>query len=254
MSVIAKAWLVGLAFAASVSNAQKPRVVVTTDPELDDSNSLIRYLLYSTDFRTEGLVYASSQFHWKGDGKGTKWFVPNRESRRFGLNLCPCESWRWAPDERFIHDAVDIYEKVYPNLKVHDPGYPTPAELRSKLRWGNIEFDGEMEKDTEGSDLIKSLLLDDQPGPLYLLAWLPVFFIGRLGPLAKLDPDHATRYLEKLDRSRLAALLALPKALFSLVYFEHPDSLKEIGFDNSCMMGELPDGVGHVRLSARSRH
>ena len=98
---------------------QRPRVVVTTDPELDDSNSLIRYLLYSTDFRTEGLVYASSDFHWKGDGTGKKLSVPNREYFRFGLNLCPCESWRWAPNERFIDDAVDIYERVYPNLRVH---------------------------------------------------------------------------------------------------------------------------------------
>src|SRR5438067_4340020 len=113
-----------------------PRVVVTTDPELDDSNSLLRYLLYSTDFRTEGLVYASSQFHWKGDGTGKKWFVPGREYTRFGLNLCPCESWRWAPGERFIDDAVEIYEGVYPNLRVHDARYPTPGELRSKIRWG----------------------------------------------------------------------------------------------------------------------
>ena len=156
---------------ADAQDAPKPRIVVTADPELDDSNSLVRYLLHATDFRTEGLVYASSQFHWKGDGKGTKWFVEGREYRRFGLNLCPCESWRWAPDERFIDDAVDIYEKVYPNLRVHDPSYPTPAELRSKIRWGNVEFDGEMEKDTPGSNLIKALLLDDQPGPLFLLAW-----------------------------------------------------------------------------------
>jgi hypothetical protein len=155
----------------AVAAAPKPRVVVTADPELDDSNSLVRYLLHATDFRTEGLVYASSQFHWKGDGTGKTWFVPNREYRRFGLNLCPCESWRWAPDERFIDDAVDVYERVYPNLRVHDPSYPTPAELRSKIRWGNVAFDGEMEKDTPGSDLIKALLLDDQPGPLYLLAW-----------------------------------------------------------------------------------
>ena len=124
--------------------AQKPRVVVTTDPELDDSNSLLRYLLYSTDFRTEGLVYASSQFHWKGDGTGKKFSVPGREYFKFGQNLCPCESWRWAPNERFIDDAVDVYEKVYPNLRVHDASYPTPAELRSKIRWGNVEFDGDM--------------------------------------------------------------------------------------------------------------
>ncbi|AHG88959.1 protein of unknown function DUF1593 [Gemmatirosa kalamazoonensis] len=149
----------------------KPRVVVTTDPELDDSNSLLRYLLYSTDFRTEGLVYASSQFHWKGDGTGKKWFVPNREYTRFGLNLCPCESWRWAPGERFIDDAVDVYERVYPNLRVHRADYPTPATLRSKVRWGNVEFDGDISKDTPGSDLIRDLLLDDDPEPVYLLAW-----------------------------------------------------------------------------------
>jgi hypothetical protein len=149
----------------------KPRVVVTTDPELDDSNSLLRYLLYSTDFRTEGLVYASSQFHWKGDGTGRKLSVPGREYTRFGLSLCPCESWRWAPGERFIDDAVDVYERIYPNLRVHDASYPTPAELRSRIRWGNVEFDGDISKDTPGSDLIRDLLLDDSTEPVYLLAW-----------------------------------------------------------------------------------
>src|SRR5258705_5678797 len=76
--------------------AYHPSVVVTADPELDDANSLIRYLLYSSDFRTEGLIYASSGFHWKGDGSGKKVSVPNREYSRWGLNLCPCASWRWA--------------------------------------------------------------------------------------------------------------------------------------------------------------
>jgi hypothetical protein len=156
---------------ADAPGEQKPRVVVTTDPELDDSNSLIRYLLYSTDFRTEGLVYASSQFHWRGDGTGKTWAVPNREYFRFGLALCPCESWRWAPDERFIDDAVDQYERVYPNLRVHDPEYPTPATLRSKIRWGNVEFDGDISRDTPGSDLIRDLLLDNDRAPVYLLAW-----------------------------------------------------------------------------------
>ena len=148
-----------------------PRVVVTTDPELDDANSLIRYLLYSTDFKTEGLVYASSQFHWKGDGTGKKVSVPNREYSRWGLNLCPCASYRWAPDEHYIDIAVATYAAVYPNLRVHDPHYPAPAELQSKIRWGNVEFDGDISKDTPGSDLIKALLLDDDSEPVYLLAW-----------------------------------------------------------------------------------
>ena len=163
--------LVALAGCATASPRYHPRVVVTTDPELDDANSLIRYLLYSTDFRTEGLIYASSGFHWKGDGAGKKVSVPNREYSRFGLNLCPCESWRWAPDEHFIDLAVANYEQVYPNLRVHDRNYPTPAELKSKIRWGNVQFDGDISQDTPGSDLIKALLLDDEPGPVYLFAW-----------------------------------------------------------------------------------
>ncbi len=148
----------------------KPRIVVTTDPELDDLNSLIRFLLHSTDYQIEGLVYASSGFHWKGDGKGTKWFVPGREYTRFGLDMGPMESWRWAKDERFIHDAVEAYAKVYPNLRIHDSDYPTPEYLMSKIRFGNIEFDGDFSKDTPGSDLIKSLILDDIPGLLYITA------------------------------------------------------------------------------------
>jgi hypothetical protein len=150
---------------------EKPRIVVTCDPELDDLNSLIRFLLYSTDFRVEGLVYASSQFHWKGDGKGTKWFVPGREYTRNGLNFGPMESWRWAEGERFIHDAVEAYEQVYPNLKVHNPDYPSPEDLKSKIYFGNIEFDGEMSKDTPGSERIKSLILDEVPGSLFITAW-----------------------------------------------------------------------------------
>ncbi len=152
-------------------DSKKPRIVITCDPELDDNNSLIRFLLYSTDFNIEGLVYASSQFHWKGDGKGTKWFVEGREYTRFGLNMGPMESWRWSNDERFIHDAVEAYEKVYPNLIVHNADYPTPDYLKSKIKWGNIEFDGVFKKDTEGSNLIKALILDDKPGPLYITAW-----------------------------------------------------------------------------------
>ena len=150
---------------------ERPRIVITADPELDDNNSLIRFLLYSTDLEIEGLIYASSQFHWKGDGKGTQWFVPGREYDRFGMNLCPCESWRWAEDERFIHDAVEAYEKVYPNLKVHHPNYPSPDHLKSKIRFGNIAFDGDISQDSPGSDLIKALMLDDKPGPLFITAW-----------------------------------------------------------------------------------
>lgn len=149
----------------------KPRIILTADPELDDNNSLIRFLMYSSELNIEGLVYASSQFHWKGDGKGTKFMVQGREYTRYGLNLCPCESYRWKKDERFIHEAVEAYEKVYSNLKIHNNEYPAPAYLKSKIKYGNIEFEGDFTKDTEGSDLIKSIILDNKPGPVFITAW-----------------------------------------------------------------------------------
>src|SRR5690242_2145583 len=114
--VIALLVLIGCVPQKKSEERARPRIVVTADPELDDSNSLIRFLLYSTDVEVEGLIYASSQFHWKGDGKGTKWLVPGREYTRYGLKTCPCESWRWRDGERFIHEAVEQYEKVYANL------------------------------------------------------------------------------------------------------------------------------------------
>jgi hypothetical protein len=146
----------------------KPRVVITADPELDDNNTIIRAILYSSDVRLEGLVYAGSQFHWRGDGRGTTQYIAGREYTRLGL--CPCTSWRFAPDEHFIDNIVDAYAKAYPNLKAHDPDYPSPAELKSKIKWGNVDFDGDFSRETDGSNLIKSLLLDDDPGPLYVTA------------------------------------------------------------------------------------
>jgi hypothetical protein len=163
-------FIVALVLLAAVAQqeAAKPRVVITADPELDDNNTIIRAILYSSDVKFEGLVYVSSQFHWRGDGKGTTQYIAGREYTRLGL--CPCTSWRWAPDEHFIDNIVDAYAKAYPSLKVHDPDYPSPAELKSKIKWGDVDFDGDFSKDTDGSNLIKSLLLDNQPGPLYVTA------------------------------------------------------------------------------------
>lgn len=143
----------------------RPRTIVTADPELDDLNSMIRFLLYANEVQIEGLIYASSRFHWRGDGKGTTFFLPDREYAE------PQTSWRWAPGERFIDDAVDAYEKAYPNLVVHDPRYPEPDALRTLVREGNVDFEGDTSVETAGSRLIADVLLDDRPGPVFLQLW-----------------------------------------------------------------------------------
>ncbi|GAA3922774.1 nucleoside hydrolase-like domain-containing protein [Microbacterium invictum] len=150
---------------ATRSRAARPRTIVTADPELDDLNSMIRFLLYSNDVEIEGLVYASSRYHWRGDGEGAEYFLPDREYDR------PQTSWRWAPGERFIDDAVDAYAQVHENLVVHDPRYPSPDTLRSVVRMGNVDFEGDTSTESPGSQLITDVLLDDRPGPVHLQMW-----------------------------------------------------------------------------------
>lgn len=145
--------------------SSKPRIVVTTDGEVDDQNSFIRLMLYSNEFNIEGLIYSSSQWHYSGDGKGTLFktpTLPDRYEERTDL--------RW-PGTEWMQNCIDKYAMVYDNLKKHKKDYPSPDQLRSVVKTGNIEFEGEMEKDTEGSDWIKSILLDDKPGPVYLQIW-----------------------------------------------------------------------------------
>jgi hypothetical protein len=208
-------WLMIFCFHSKTIQAQssiketRPRIVITADPELDDNNSLIRFLLYSSEVEVEGLIYASSGYHWKGDGKGTKWFVPGREYARFGLDTCPCESWRWAKDERFIDDAVEAYGKVYTNLKVHDPNYPSPDLLKSKIRYGNIEFDGDISKNSPGSDLIKSLMLDDKPGKLFITAWGGQSTIARALKAIQEQYEYTTEW-EKIKKKISRKVVLLP--------------------------------------------
>lgn len=151
--------------AAAGGRSDKPRTVVTTDMEQDDLASLIRYLLYTNDLDTEGIVYTSSKFHWAGDGRGTEFFLPDREYDT------PQTSWRWTGTRTIQDQVLPAYARVYPNLRRHDRDYPAPAELLSRVKIGNIVFEGEMSADTAGSNLIRDLLLGHDRRPLYLQAW-----------------------------------------------------------------------------------
>lgn len=70
-----------------------------------------------------------------------------------------------------MQKLIDKYAVVYGNLVKHDKTYPTPEYLKSIIRIGNIEFEGEMVKETEGSNFIKGILLDNDPTPAYVQLW-----------------------------------------------------------------------------------
>lgn len=54
-----------------VDKSTQPRVIVTTDGECDDQNSLRHMLLYANDMDIAGLIYSAAQFHFQGDGVHT---------------------------------------------------------------------------------------------------------------------------------------------------------------------------------------
>jgi hypothetical protein len=139
-------------FLASAAHA-RPRVIVTTDGEIDDECSMVRFLLYANDFDIEGIVTSSSQYHWQGHN--------------------------WAGDD-WAQPYLDAYAKVYPNLVKHDKRYPTPEYLQARTLLGNVKTEGEMDAITPGSQLIVKVLLDDSDRrPVWLQAWGGVNTIAR---------------------------------------------------------------------------
>jgi len=154
-------------FLTNGQSEEKPRTIVTTDGEVDDQDSFIRLLLYSNEFKLLGLVYSSSQWHYKGDGKGTTYISEMEDTKtRYGERT----ELRW-PGTTWMQEFIDRYATVYDNLSKHARGYPTPEYLKSIVKIGNIDFEGEMTKDSEGSDLIKAILLDNSSAPVYLQIW-----------------------------------------------------------------------------------
>lgn len=185
----------------------KPRTIITTDGEIDDVDSYVRMLMYANEFTIEGMIYSSSMWHYKGNGKGTK-FISEMEMTRtmYGEK----ESLRW-PGTKWMNDLLDAYGKVYPKLSLHAKGFPSAARLKSLVKVGNIDFEGDMSEDTEGSDLIKSKLLDNTTQPIYLQAWGGTNTIARalkaIEDKYKQTPHWKRIYKKVCDKAIIYAIL-----------------------------------------------
>lgn len=124
----------------------KHRVVVLTDIEADpdDSQSLVRFLLYANQWDVEGLI-ATTSIHQKT---------------------------RVAPES--IEKILKAYAKVQPNLLLHEKGYPTYEQLSTKVKKGNAVYgmegvgDG---KDSQGSDWIIQVLSKPDNRPVWFCVW-----------------------------------------------------------------------------------
>ena len=145
----------------------KPRTVITTDGEIDDVDSFVRLLLYANEMDIVGLVYSSSMWHYRGDGKGTTMTSAMPMTRDlYGER----SDLRW-PGTEWMQELIAAYGEVYPILSTHAEGYPTAERLLQLVRVGNIDFEGAMDRDTEGSNFIRDILLDNDTSTVYLQAW-----------------------------------------------------------------------------------
>ena len=162
--------LLALVLGAGLHAADKPRLVVLTDmgADPDDEQSLVRLLLYANQLDIEGLVATTSC--WQQHGI--------------------------RPD--FIHTILDAYEKVQPNLLVHEPGYPTAVALRDVVKRGPARYGMTgvgQGMDSEGSEWIIGMLDRDDPRPLWISVW------GGANTLAQaLHQLRATRPAVEVDR------------------------------------------------------
>ena len=146
----------------TMSVSSKPRIIVLTDSEVDDRCSMVHLLLCSSSVDIAALIQTNSCFQRNG----------------------------WSK-EHWLEQQIDHYAEVYDNLKVHDNSYPTPDYLRSIVFVGDEDashvpqsfkasaqtpgmepqIDPTTWAETQGSKAIVRILLDDDPRPVFILAW-----------------------------------------------------------------------------------
>ena len=150
-----------------------PRVIVTTDGEVDDKSSFVRYLMYCNHFDTEGLIYTNSK--WQKHGHGVVW----------------------------MQEYIDLWSKYRENLLKHESGYPTAEELKSVIYAGNMDvkylhYHDALE--TEGARRILNVLLDNDPNPVWIQAWGGTNTIAQALSILKRDytQEEVNRALSKL--------------------------------------------------------
>lgn len=159
--------------AAEQDSNDRLRIIVTSDGEIDDQCSLVRFLLYSNEWDIEAFVTSSSQYHWHGH--------------------------RWPGDD-WYKPFYEAYGKVLPNLLKHDSRYPSVSELEKITFLGNVETEGEMDKVTAGSQRIAEILLEkSDPRPIWLQAWGGTNTIARaLKTIEEEHPEEMERVAKKM--------------------------------------------------------
>lgn len=127
----------------------RPRLLIQTDGEIDDRSTMVRFLMYASDFDIVGIVQTNSRFQRSGHSK-----------------------------ELWVERTINLYNQALPNLRIHNPKYPDASALMAVMRVGNenaadltLAPSAMATKETPGSILMKELMLNDDPRPLHVATW-----------------------------------------------------------------------------------
>jgi len=124
----------------------RPRIIVLTDigNEPDDSESMVRFLLYTNEFDVQGLLAVTS-------------------------------TWlRSSVHPEMIEERVRAYGRVLPNLRKHAVGYPDMETLLTLIKAGRPEYGMTgvgPGKDTQASRRIIEVVDQPDPRPVWLTLW-----------------------------------------------------------------------------------
>lgn len=208
--------------AVAVDTSHRPRVIVTTDGEVDDRCSMTRFLLYTNDWNVLGLIHSSSKYHWIGNETVAR------------------HDWH---DVSWLNKQIDAYAAVYPKLTLHDPAYPTPKDLRSQVCIGNIEAEGDMRHATPGSDRIVKVLLEPDPSPVWLQAWGGANTIARA--LKSIQEQHPDRMDEVSAKAKIYLISQQDQTLKEYIRKEWPNV--DVLLSNGDAFGAIAYGWGKLQ-------
>jgi len=130
--------------------AEKNRLIVTTDigGDPDDSQSMVRLLVYANEFDVEGLITSAS---------GT-----------------PGELGKAVIRPDLVKECIQAYAQIVQNLQKHADGYPSADALLKVVKEGNpyrgLTHIGE-NHDTEASEWIIHVVDKPDPRPVNIAIW-----------------------------------------------------------------------------------
>jgi hypothetical protein len=193
-------------------STERPRLFVLTDicNEPDDEQSLIRLLVFSSDYEIEGLVATTSV--WLRDR-----VVPER-----------------------ILATLDAYADVLPMLSRHKDGFPGAEQLRSVVAAGHAGFGRSAYADrsiSSGAELLIAAAQKDDPRPLWVGVWGGASVLAEALERAP-DPEKLARKLRVYSISdQDDAGLWLRTRFPELFYIVSPSTIDEKDYHKATWTG-----------------